>query len=124
LDNNIELLCPPPHRTHRLQPLDVGAFGPLANNFSSRGNQVLQETGEEILTQNFVAEYMEARTEAFKPETIIKAFKNSGIRPINAGIFSDEDFAPSAPSSVQFEIPAAWIGSKATGPLQLENILL
>ena len=28
-DYNIILFCLPPHTTHRLQPLDVGCFGPL-----------------------------------------------------------------------------------------------
>ncbi|EGO28488.1 hypothetical protein SERLADRAFT_346477, partial [Serpula lacrymans var. lacrymans S7.9] len=29
VENNIQLLCLPPHTTHRLQSLDVGVFGPL-----------------------------------------------------------------------------------------------
>ena len=28
--HKIVALCLPPHSTHRLQPLDVGVFGPLA----------------------------------------------------------------------------------------------
>ncbi len=29
--NNIILFCLPPHTTHKLQPLDVGVFGPFQN---------------------------------------------------------------------------------------------
>ena len=30
MDNNIYLLCLLPHTTHKLQPLDVGIFGPFS----------------------------------------------------------------------------------------------
>jgi hypothetical protein len=93
--HNIHLFCLPAHTTHRLQPLDVGVFGPLATAMARQCDQVLQDTGAEIPVQDFVKEYMLARDEAFKAETIEKAFKNSGIRPLNPDIFSEADYAPS-----------------------------
>ena len=106
--NDVHILCLLPHTTHRLQPLDVGIFGPLGNAFSRRCDEVLQETGEEIPIQDFVKEYWKARTDAFKPETIQKAFKNSGIRPVNPSIFADEDYAPSNPTSTQAYTPSSY----------------
>ena len=106
--NNIHILCLPPHTTHRLQPLDVGIFGPLGNAFSRRCDDVLQETGEEIPIQDFVKEYMHACTDAFKPDTIKKAFKNSGICPLNPNIFTDADYAPSIPSLIHAHAPPSY----------------
>jgi hypothetical protein len=108
LANNIHLFCLPAHTTHRLQPLDVGVFGPLATAMARRCDQVLQDTGIEIATQDFVKKYMLARGEAFKAETIKKAFKNSGIRPLNPNIFTDADYAPSRVSSIQAHTPSSY----------------
>lgn len=94
--------------THCLQLLDVGIFGPLGNAFSRCCDEVLQETGEEIPIQDFVKEYWKACTDAFKPETIQKAFKNSGIHPVNPSIFTDEDYAPSNPTLTQAYTPASY----------------
>ncbi|KAJ4466261.1 DDE superfamily endonuclease-domain-containing protein [Lentinula aciculospora] len=46
LENNIVLLCLPSHTTHRLQPLDVGCFGPLQTAWFNRCDEILEETGE------------------------------------------------------------------------------
>jgi len=108
LANNIHLLCLPAHTTHKLQPLDVGIFGPLATSFSRRCDEVLDQTGQEIPIDDFVKEYMVARAEAFKPETIKKAFANSGLNPLNPDIFTERDFAPSYQSSTQAQVPASF----------------
>lgn len=60
LSHNIHLFCLPAHTTHKLQPLDVGIFGPLGNAFSKRCDEVLEDTGQEIPEKNFVKEYMQA----------------------------------------------------------------
>ena len=108
LTHNIHLFCLPAHTTHKLQPLDVGIFGPLGNAFSKRCDKVLDDTGEEIPTRNFIHEYMQARDDAFKPKTIKTAFKNSGIRPLNPAIFTEEDYAPSIMSSTEVHVPPSY----------------
>lgn len=42
---------------------------------------------------------MAVRSATFKPSTIKQAFKKSGCYPINPSVFTDEDFAPSIPTS-------------------------
>jgi hypothetical protein len=106
--NNIHILCLPPHTTHCLQPLNVGIFGLLGNAFSRCCDEVLQETGEEILIQDFVKEYMHACTDAFKSETIKKAFKNSGICTLKPDVFTDVDYAPSIPSLIHAHTPPSY----------------
>jgi DDE superfamily endonuclease len=58
LENNIHLLCLPPHTKHCLQPLDVGFFGPLQAAWQDHCNEVLANTGQEICRGDFIREYM------------------------------------------------------------------
>jgi hypothetical protein len=48
---------------------------------------------------------MAMREKAFLPETISKAWKKSGIYPLNPDIFTNADFAPSASSSRHAHLP-------------------
>jgi hypothetical protein len=41
--HRIILLVLPPHTTHRLQPLDVGLFQPLATYYSQEVNQLMSK---------------------------------------------------------------------------------
>lgn len=75
----IHLFCIPPHTSHRLQPLDVGVFGPLQRAWQKRCLAVLEETGEIITRQNVVKEYMAARTQSVNEELVISAWRRSGI---------------------------------------------
>lgn len=44
----VQLFCIPPHTSHRLQPLDVGVFGPVQRAWQKRCLAVLEETGESL----------------------------------------------------------------------------
>ncbi|KIK49826.1 hypothetical protein GYMLUDRAFT_113745, partial [Collybiopsis luxurians FD-317 M1] len=105
LKNNTILLCLPLHTTHRLQPLDVGCFGPLQTAWSNRCDEILEETGESMELRNVVKEYWDCRWLAFKETTILKAWHNCGINPFNPKVFSSADFAPSIPSSTRTHLP-------------------
>ncbi|KIL00439.1 hypothetical protein PAXRUDRAFT_39673, partial [Paxillus rubicundulus Ve08.2h10] len=83
LQNNIELFCLPPHRTHELQPLDVSAFGPLQQAWYKHCEDVFNMTGEEIPRHNFINQYMGAHNQVFTEEMITKVWKNSRICPLN-----------------------------------------
>jgi hypothetical protein len=48
---------------------------------------------------------MEIQCTTFKPNTILQAFKKSGIKPLNPNIFSDYDFAPSIATSTAVHVP-------------------
>ena len=98
-EHHIILFCLPPHTTHKLQPLDVGVFGPFSRAWLDRCDEYVDEYGEEMPREDFVKEYMAIRAKTFKPQTILSAFKKCGIRPLNCGVFNDEDFAPSITTS-------------------------
>ncbi|KIL61811.1 hypothetical protein M378DRAFT_82050, partial [Amanita muscaria Koide BX008] len=115
--HGIHLFCLPAHTTHRLQPLDVGIFGPLQRAWQQCCNQYLEEHGQGILKKDVIREYMKARESAFKEETIIHAWKKTGMCPLNPGIFTEEDYAPSYATSTSAHVPA-------TFPQQLSSISL
>ena len=110
---NTELVCLPEHTTHRLQPCDVGAFGPLKREWNKRVEAYLARTGETLPIKEVVREYMAARCVAFKATTIKNAFYKSGIKenedetgPRAAPeIFTEADYAPSVSTSTQLHLP-------------------
>lgn len=108
IEYSIHLFCLPPHTTHRLQPLDVGVFGPLQRRWEQRCDEVVDATGESIQIEDVVAEYLDVRSAGFQAQTILAAWAKSGIRPINPSIFTLDDFAPSADTSTESHLPPSF----------------
>lgn len=99
--HNIIILCLPPHTTHKLQPLDVGVFGPFQRAWLDRCDSIVELTGSEMPKEDFIKEYMQVREQSFRPSTITSAFKKSGIWPIDRTVFTEDDFATSIPYSTE-----------------------
>ena len=104
--HNISLYILPPHTTHRLQPLDVGVFGPLQRRWQERCDEVINNTGNEIAKSEFIREYMGVHDGVFTGELIQSAWKSSGIWPPNPNQFTEEDFAPSCQGHSTLTLPA------------------
>lgn len=64
--------------------------------------------GEELRHEDFVREYMAIQQATFKSSTIISAFRKSCIRPLNPNVFTDEDYAPSIPTSTAAYVPTSY----------------
>jgi hypothetical protein len=108
-DHNIILFSLPPHTTHKLQPLDVGVFGPFQRAWSERCDEVVEDTGEEKPREDFVKEYVDVCSKTFKSTTIITAFRKSSCWPVNCDVFTDEDYAPSIPMSTSLHhVPSSF----------------
>lgn len=94
-DNGIVLLSFPPHCSHRLQPLDVGVYGPFKKYLSSAQDAWMRSNaGKNITIYDIPSIVNSAYPLAMCPNNIINAFKKSGIFPYNPDVFSDIDFAP------------------------------
>lgn len=96
-DNGVVLLCFPPHTTHRLQPLDVAFMKPLSAYFEDEVRRWLRTNPGRVATLHqlstlFSAAFIRAAT----MPTAINGFRKTGIWPVNASVFSDADFLPSA----------------------------
>lgn len=130
IEHNIILFELPPHTTHRLQPCDVGVFGPLKREWNCRTLEILDETGRPLQTKDVVREYLDVRKRAFKPETIRQAFYKSGIEDVNGcphcdvNRFSEADFAPSISTSTVLNLPLGFppdIGDEQGAGTELEQ---
>ena len=108
VENNIGLHLLPPHTTHRLQPLDVGVFGPLQRKWQERCDEIISETNTEVPRSQFVKQYMDVRNEVFTPELIRSAWKKAGIWPMDPNQFTETDFAPSKLMSYTTSLPPGY----------------
>ena len=111
IDHNIHLFCLPPHTTHRLQPLNVGIFGPLQQAWTKRCNEYyVTSHGREMDRAELIREYLALRTKVFSQDLIRKAWYKSGItsETWSANFFAEEDFAPSYGTSTVAHVPPSY----------------
>jgi len=91
--NGVTVFTFPPHCTHKLQPLDVGFFGPFKTFYDNAVNTFLANNPACPPTIYRVAGFVrEALSRAATPQTIIKSFEAPGIVPFNRNIFTEADF--------------------------------
>ena len=103
-NNNIKMLGLPPHTTQRLQPLDVGFFGPLKTFYSQACDNFMVSNSGRAITETKVGHLFEkAYSKAATVGNATKGLKACGIEPFNDNIFSEEDFAASKVSERPIE---------------------
>lgn len=94
-ENGIIIVTIPPHTSHRLQPLDVSFYFALKTAYNTECSSYLKSHVGERITTNEIAEiFNNAYGRVATPEKAIKGFKETGIFPLNADLFTEEDFAP------------------------------
>ena len=105
-ENNVIMLCLPPHTTHETQPLDCGAFAPLKSHWSTVCHDFIQKNPGKVITKfNFNQWFSEAWLHAIVPSNIISGFRTCGVYPFNPGAVrvTDDDYMPEQGSS------SAWL---------------
>ncbi len=77
------VLILPPHSTHRLQPLDVGLFAPLAKAYSKELNTLMHHSLGlvDMTKRGFWLMFHTAWKQSFTEENIKSAFEATGIFP-------------------------------------------
>jgi hypothetical protein len=81
LQHNIHLVWLPPHASHKLQPLDIGPFSPLAQLY---GKAVQKYTPTGYATINrpvFTRIYRDVRSQAMSERNIRAGWKRCGLFP-------------------------------------------
>lgn len=102
--HQIVLLCLPSHTTHRLQPCDVGVFGPLASCWKSEVNDASRKNIA-ITKYNLLEIYSRARDRAFTQTTIQSAFRKTGIHPFDPSMIEETAFSPALNTTTQTAQP-------------------
>ena len=84
-ENKIILVVLPPHSTHRLQPLDIGIFSPLATAYSRQLDARMSTSYgyNGITKRDFWSMFREAWQNAITKKNIESAFAAGGIWPLD-----------------------------------------
>lgn len=90
MENHVDILCFPPHCTHKMQPLDTHFNKPLSNHYAN----VIRETQRhgKVTMKDIFRLFGLAWQRAAKMETAINGFKDTGLVPFNRNIFPDSAF--------------------------------
>jgi len=105
--SGVVLLCLPPHCTHRLQPLDIGIFGPLDVYFNQEIEIWLKaNTGRTVGLYQISNIFGRAYVKTVTMKNILSSFQACDLNPYNPDIFPDHLFAPSlTTNNLNFEEP-------------------
>ena len=82
-ENNIILCRLPSHTSHKLQPCDVGIFGPLKIAYREEVEPLYRGGSNMIGKQHFTVLYDRARRKAMTSWNIISRWSKMGLRPFN-----------------------------------------
>ena len=95
------IICLPPHCTHRLQPLDVAFMEPLSSYYDEAVKIWLHShPGRVVTIHQIAALFGGAYLKAAAAITAVNGFRKTGIVPFNPAIFNDADFAGSNPTEI------------------------
>ena len=89
--HRIHIAVYPSHSTHRLQPLDIGLFSPLASYYSTNLSDFTASTQGYIPVgkQEFFSLFWPAFEKAFSKKNVESAWKKAGIWPWNPNLVLD-----------------------------------
>ena len=86
-ENQVILLCLPPHTTYESQPLDAIVFKPFKKNWNDACHRFMEQNpGKVIRKYNFSPLLNEAWNKMMTPKVISAGFKRAGIYPFNPNV--------------------------------------
>jgi len=95
-DNNVEVICLPPHATHALQPADKALFASMKSKWEEAGRRFVRESGGRRLDKReFFAVFTPVWKEATTVEVCQNGFRATGLFPCNRDAIPDNLFSPS-----------------------------
>jgi hypothetical protein len=97
-ENNIILARFPSHSSHKVQPCDVGPFGPLKTYYREEVERLYRGRSQHIGKPHFTRLYDCARQRAFTPRNIRAGWSKTGHFPWNPDLVLHELQPPLPPS--------------------------
>ena len=82
-ENNIILCRLPSHTSHKLQPCDIGVFGPLKVAYRDQVERLYRGGANTVGKEHFTSLYSTARERAFTKRNVTAAWAASGLFPFN-----------------------------------------
>jgi hypothetical protein len=82
-ENNIILCRIPSHTSHKLQPCDIGVFGPLKAAYREEVERLYRGGADTVGKQHFTSLYGPARERSFTPRNIKAGWSAAGLQPFN-----------------------------------------
>lgn len=93
-ENFVNIVCLPPHSTHRMQPLDVAFMSPFKTFYAQEiTNWLRLHPGRVVTTYQIGELFGKAYVRAATMETAINGFKKTGMFPPDRNVFKDYEFA-------------------------------
>jgi hypothetical protein len=115
------LFCFPSKTTHKCQPLDVVVFSAVERRWQAACTDHATR-GISIDWFTVIPTYIQAMWSVMTPHLIAKAFKKTGLYPVNRFVFTLEDFAPSKASSTIAYVPETFPDDfPASDPIELSD---
>ena len=103
--NGVELVCFPPHTTHRLQPPDKCYFGPLKTFYRHACDSwMVSHAGKRITFYEIATLFSQAFSRASAVDKGVSGFSSCGLWPFKHSVFSEVDFAPSLMTDNNLEV--------------------
>ena len=105
--HNVHVCVFPPHATHRLQPLDVSVFGPLAHFYQKELDTWIFRHGaiSSLSKREFWGLFKPAFDQSFTKHNIESGFEKTGLHPLNPAVVLNQirpESSSSASSSSSF----------------------
>ena len=85
-ENNIILCCLPSHTSHKLQPCDVGVFGPLKAAYREQIERLFRKGANTVGKQHFTLLYDRAHQIAITPHNIRSGWSKAELFPFSPGM--------------------------------------
>lgn len=108
---DISILVYPPHCTHALQGLDAVCFAILKRIRNEMISAFELETGRDMKKEDFTKVFGKAYLAAMEKETILLAFKKTGVSPFDRTDITAQQMRPSERTSIKATFPLTTMSS-------------
>lgn len=124
-DQNVLMLSIPPHTSHKLQPLNVGVYGPFKTYFEQEIYTFQKQYPGRIINELDISRlFSPAFLKAAAPMNAINAFRATGIWPFNKFVFDEEIYVTSSHSQKSEDEATMDSGNTRNNPSPLDPLSL